>query len=406
MANETEPVELDDPATIGRRVRRIRRARAKSLEVVAGLAEISTSQLSRLETGERSLDRLSVIVKLANALEVAPSDLVALPVPAPGNGGMDSAIAAVGRAVMAVSHDLPGGQVFPVEALRERVTAALELRYRPDRGVREVGAVLPGLIRDMHTSIGAGRDVAELLDLALVLHAQVTEAWLRIAGAPLELRDHAAVLGRRIAERRDTPTAISLSLRTEVDVALGTCDFDLAQAEMNRVSVPTTSPELTQLAGEIALRRSFVAMTTSRPAEADAALTYAAELAQRTGEAHVSWQVFGPVDVGLWRMAAAREAGDPERAAVIAAGLHPGAQPNVVLRAHYWEQYARSLVRLRGRREDAARALRRAETILPHVVQRNPAARETLAELLAHTKRDDAMGRELRGMAFRAGLPV
>jgi hypothetical protein len=36
---------------------------------------------------------------------------------------------------------------------------------------------------------------------------------------------------------------------------------------------------------------------------------------------------------------------------------------------------------------------------------RNPFAREVIAELLAHSRRD-AVGRELRGLAYRAGLPV
>ncbi len=70
--------------------------------------------------------------------------------PTPGNGGMDSATAAVSRAVMAVSHDLPGGQVLPVEVLRERVTSTLELRYRPEP-VREVGAALGGTWRSCWT---------------------------------------------------------------------------------------------------------------------------------------------------------------------------------------------------------------------------------------------------------------
>ncbi len=405
MANESEPVEID-PVTIGRRARRIRMSRGKSLEVIAGQAEMSAAFLSRLERGECSLDRLGLIVKLAEALDVAPSELIRLPVPAPGNGGMDSAVAAVDLAIMAVNRGLPGGEVLSVEALRERVTTALvELRYRPDQ-VREVGTALPGLIRDVHTSIAAGRDVAELLDLAALLHAQVTDAWLRLAGASVQLREQAATLGRRAAERCDTSTAISLSLTTDVDVALAAGAFDLARAELNAVSVPTTSPELTQLAGLAALQRSFAAAADGRSAEADAALAHADELAERTGEGTDRLGSFGPTLVGVWRMAAAREAGDPERAVVIAEGLHyPDAEPSIVCRAWYWAGYARALALVR-RRDEAVRALRRAETILPHAVLRRPHARETLVELLAHVKRDDAVSRELRGMAYRASLPV
>lgn len=57
----------------GRVLRQIRHARGKSLETIAGLAGISASHLSRLESGERALDRRSRIVALANALEVSPA---------------------------------------------------------------------------------------------------------------------------------------------------------------------------------------------------------------------------------------------------------------------------------------------------------------------------------------------
>jgi hypothetical protein len=38
--------------------------------------------------------------------------------------------------------------------------------------VKQLGAVLLALIRDLHTSIAAGRDDGELLDLAVLLHTQ------------------------------------------------------------------------------------------------------------------------------------------------------------------------------------------------------------------------------------------
>jgi hypothetical protein len=65
----------------------------------------------------------------------------------------------------------------------------------------------------------------------------------------------------------------------------------------------------------------------------------------------------------------------------------------------------RALARVRGRYDDAVLAFRRAETIHPHRVQRDSFAREVLAELLVPSRRD-AIGRELRGMAYRAGLPL
>jgi transcriptional regulator with XRE-family HTH domain len=149
--------ELDDAWTIGQRLRQIRSARRKSLRVVAGLAGISKSTLSQVERGERALDSLSEIVALANALQIAPSELMRLPVPAPANGETDSAVVAVRSALMAVGRNRPGGQVVPLDALRARVTATLAAHYSCQRD-NEVGAALPDLIRDLHTSIAAGRD--------------------------------------------------------------------------------------------------------------------------------------------------------------------------------------------------------------------------------------------------------
>jgi hypothetical protein len=153
-------------------------------------------------------DRL--ILALADALQIAPSELMTLPVPAPGNGPTDGAINAVRLALLAVGHNRPGGEVQSVETLRARVAAVVDAYCQCDRnGV--VGAALPGVIRDLHTSITSGRDVAELLDLAVLLHSHATVGWLRVVGGSLDLRSQAADLARRAAIQRETPQALGLA---------------------------------------------------------------------------------------------------------------------------------------------------------------------------------------------------
>jgi hypothetical protein len=78
--------------------------------------------------------------------------------------------------------------------------------------------------------------------------------------------------------------------------------------------------------------------------------------------------------------------------------------PSRERRATYWMDYGRALARVR-RRDDAVMALRTAEELFPMRVLRNSFARDVIAELVAHSRRD-SLGRELRGMAYRAGLPV
>lgn len=70
---------------------------------------------------------------------------------------------------------------------------------------RMVSTVLAGLIRDLHTSIASGREAAELLPLAALLHTQVTVPWLRLVGAPLAL-----MLARKAAQEHETPAPMGL----------------------------------------------------------------------------------------------------------------------------------------------------------------------------------------------------
>ncbi|MDQ3762470.1 MAG: helix-turn-helix domain-containing protein [Actinomycetota bacterium] len=393
----------DDARTIGRRVRQIRHSRRKSLVVIAGLAGMSKSHLSRIERGEVALDRRSETVALANALQIAPSELTKLPIPAPADGDTDAAVNAVRRALTAVSRNRPGGQVLPIDSLQIRVRELLDA-LRQCR-LADVGAALPALIRDLHTSITAGRDVAGLLDLAVLLHTQCSHSWLRVMGAGADLRSLATLVARRAAENRDESTTLGLAVWCDGLVMLAAGDFDLARAELDAVTVPTNTPESMQLAGMLALCQSLVAAADKRLTDADAALDYADELAERTGESNAYWMGFGPTNVGQWRMATALEVGDHERAAVIAKSLNPDVHPNRSRQAAYWIDYGRALTRLRGRQDAAVMALRRAEVISPLHTVRNPFVREVLAELVSRSRRD-AIGRELRGMAYRAGLSV
>ena len=394
--------------TIGRRLRRIRHARGKSLRVIAGLAGVSVGHLSEIENGLTALDRRSLIVALANALEIAPSELTALPIPAPANGETDSAVEAVRQAVIAASYGVPDGQVRPAEVLRARVTATVGALCRCEQE-RQVGSALPSIIGDLHASTNAGRDVAELLELTAWLHTQATAPWLSLAGAPVDLRFQAVLLGRDAAEDRDAPAGRGLVAAASARVMLAGGAHDLARTVLDTTHVPTNTLPATQLAGFLAMRRSVVAASEGHEGhEVNAPLEQATELAARTGEGLAYGLGFGPIAVELYRMASLLELGDYERAAAVAEDrINLDVQMMKSRRAAYWCDYGRALARIPGRRDEAVGALRWAELISPHRIQRGPVIREVLAELPARSpKRDDAIGRELRGMAYRAGLAV
>ncbi|MBV9141126.1 MAG: helix-turn-helix transcriptional regulator, partial [Pseudonocardiales bacterium] len=389
--------------TIGLAIWRVRDDRGKSLRVVAGLAGMSKDTLQRIETGERS-PTLAELAVLADALQTSVSELTRLPVPAPANGHTDSTIAAIDLALMAVSQGLPGGQVLPVEVLRARVTAMVDALCRCERQ-HEIGAALPVLVRDLHTTITAGRDVAELLPLAAWLHTQVTVPWLLLAGASLDLCGQAVMLARQAAGEHGTAAPKGLVAAAGARLALVKGAFDIARAVLDAVSMPTNTSETMQLEGLLTLRRSLVAAVDKRANDAEAALDYAAELAERTGEGNAYGLGFGPVNVGLFRMNGLVMVGDYERTVSTAESLNPEAHDQV-RQVYYWRDYGRALAHLPKRHGDAVRALRRAELISPHSVQRNQINRDTLAVLLRHSRRGSSTDQELRGMARRAGLRV
>ncbi|MGH3888426.1 MAG: helix-turn-helix domain-containing protein [Pseudonocardiaceae bacterium] len=398
-------MELDDARTIGARLRQVRNARRKSLRVVAGLAGMSKSRLSEIERGERAVT-LSEIVALANALEIAPSELTRLPMPAPANGHTDATTEAVRLALDAIDTDRPDGLALPVAALRDQVAQIHQQRRACQ--FAEVATDLPGLIRNLHTTLATGADHGEVLDLGVYLHVHVTRLWLIHAGAPADLLRRAVFLARRLAQERDGATTLGAAMFVVADALLAGGAFQPGQAELDSITLPPTTADTAGLAGLVTATHALVAVLDGRPGDAAAPMEAAAELAERfgaTGETDSLGFLFGPVDVGITRMWLALEADEPDQAAGIAQDVDPKRHPFPVNRAHYWVHYGRALARLRGRRDDAVLALRTAEDLFPTKVRRDPMVREVLAELLTRARRD-AVGRELRGMAYRAGLLV
>jgi hypothetical protein len=219
----------------------------------------------------------------------------------------------------------------------------------------------------------------------------------------MDLRWQNVMIARTLAQELEDPILLGVVARGALNVMTDSSAFSLARAKLDAITVSTATDEGRQVNGILAANRSLVAAVEGRPAESAAALEYAGELAARTtGDAFMTG--FGSVSVGLWRMAAALECDEPDEAIRVARTVKPQEHAFPSRQAAYWMEYGRALTSVR-RRDDAARALLRAEKLHPTVVLRNPFTRDTLVELVANAK-DDALGRAIRGMAHRAGLPV
>ncbi|MDQ3150507.1 MAG: helix-turn-helix domain-containing protein [Actinomycetota bacterium] len=396
-------MDADEARTIGWKLQRIRDARGKPLRVIAGLAGMSTSTLHRIEHGERAMT-VPEIVALANALEIAPSELTKLSVPAPANGHTDSTTEAVRLALDAIDVDHPDGLVLPVAVLRDQV-AQIHAQRRACR-FAEVATELPALIRNLHTTLTTGADHDELLDLAVYLHVHVTRLWLVHAGAPTDLVRRTVFLAQRLARERDEVATLGVAGFGVVDTLQGGGAFELGRITLDSLTLPSTTAETAGLVCNLTLCHAAATVLDGRPGDAAAPLDAAADVAERFGAAgdiDSLGFVHAPVDVGLHRMGLAQEAGEPDQVISISQTVHPERHPFQVGRAQYWGHYGRALAQLRGHRDDAVRALRTAEDIFPTWVRRDPIVREVVTTLLPGAGHD-AVGMELRGLAYRAGV--
>lgn len=389
--------------TPGQTLRRIRRSRGKSLTVTADLAGISASYLSRLESGERALDRRSLIVVLAKALEVAPSEITGSALPIPRGRDDDRALTEVRSALMAVSLGESHGEVQPSDWLNSRVAEVLTAQNNCQAGF--VGAVLPALIRDLHTTAQARQKEKEVLRLLTLVHMQGTQSWLSAVGAPMDLAWQAITLGRYAAQELDESTALAVSAYGTSLGLLSVGAFDMASRTLTEAAQPSRTSEGLQLTGSLALVSSLVAAAQRDSTQQTSALGQAADIAEHTGEGNAMGFGFGPSNVDVWRMQGALEKGEHAEAARIAEGVNPDTLQVRARQAVYWRDYGRALARLPRQHDRAVTMLRTAERISPEHVQRHPFTQSVLAELLVKAKRD-AIGSELRGVAYRAGLPV
>jgi transcriptional regulator with XRE-family HTH domain len=405
-ANEGAAMDAEEARTIGWRLRRIRHARSKSLRVIAELAGMSSSTLHRIEHGQRAVT-LSEIVALANALEIAPSELTRLPVPAPANGHTDSTTEVVRLTLDAIDADRPDGLVLPVAVLRDQV-ARIHAQRRACQ-FAEVATDLPGLIRNLHTTLATGANHDELLDLAVYLHVHVTRLWLFRVSAPDDLIRRTVFLAHRLAQQRDEVTTLGIAGFGVADTLLSGGAFELGRDVLDSLTVPPATADTAGLVCQLTMCHAQAAVLDGRPGDVATPMDAAAELAERfgtTGDADDSLGCdYTPAEVGTRRMWLALEAREPDQAVSIARDGHLAGHPFLSGRAHYWMHYGRALAQLRGRRDDAVRALRTAEDIFPIKVRRDPLVRDTIAILLPGARRD-AIGTELRRMAHRVGLPT
>ncbi|MGH3801939.1 MAG: hypothetical protein ACRDTD_17755, partial [Pseudonocardiaceae bacterium] len=324
------------------------------------------------------------------------------------NGHTDSTIEAIRRALDAIEVGHPGGMVLPLTVLRGRVERA-HAQLRACR-FAELATDLPGLMRDLHTTLGTGNadHHREVLALGVRLHVHVVRMWLNQAFASLDLRRQVVSLAHRLAHSHGDPAQVGVAIFGVADVLSVNGGLESARAVLDDLTLPSATRDTAGLLIAVLFVRGMMAVVDGHSDDATAPLESAADLAAHFGEYPDDPLGFaiGPTSVAFHQVRIALEAGNPERAVSIAREVNPVDNPFPASRVYHWVGYGRAMAQLREHHGEAVQVLRTAEKIHPHRVLRDPFVRDTLASLLRRSRRGSPADQELRGMARRAGLPV
>ncbi len=402
-----------DEATIGARLRILRRWRGMTQAELAGLAGLSPSFLSMVETGLRSLDRRSHIAAIASALRVSETDLVGGPHLSADKMQSDPHASIPGlREALQVNTltDPAADQARPLDSLAREIVGHIE-PMRAEADYAGAGALLPAVLDELywhaaHATDEAGRRLA----LEGLIEGCVTAG---LTAKDLGYTDlaHVAVLrAEEAAALLDDPVQRGKAecLRIWAFPRERSWERRLAAAESaaGALEPHARTPQGIQVLGILTLHAALGAAVVQRSATADHWLAEASRLARRIpDDIRGNWQSFSATNVGIWRVAISVEQGSSGGAVLeLARGIDQARISYRTRQASFLADVGRGLAREPKTRAEAVRWLRRAEDTGPQHIRNHPPSREAVAYLLQRA-RTDAGGRELRGMAARMGVP-
>lgn len=403
-----------DEITIGARLRTLRRWRGKSQLELAGLAGLSASFLSMVETGQRPLDRRSHIAALANALKVSETDLVGGPhlTPDPLQADPHMGIPALRVALQTNTLITPAvDRARPLADLTRMVTSGIG-PFRLVGDYVKIGQMLPDLLDELHYHAADPADeAARQLALENLTEACVCAGTMaKNLGYP-DLAYLAAMRADEAANLLNDPVAKGKAafVRLLTLPRAGSWDRSLVAAERtaNELEPHLRDPLGLQVLGMVTLTASLAAASMQRSGRASHWLTEAGHIAARVPDDPThNWQSFSATNVSIWQVTVDVERGESGGAVLELADkvTLDRLDPKATRRASFMADVGRGLSREPKTQAEAVRWLRRAENAAPQRIRNSAPARETVAYLL-NRARAAAGGRELRGMAARMGVP-
>ncbi|MGV9375755.1 helix-turn-helix domain-containing protein [Nonomuraea sp. NPDC003707] len=365
--------------SIGQRVAWYRRRRGMAQDVLAGLVGRTTDWLSKVENDRITLDRLSVIRSLANALDVSLGDLLAEPqlFEWTDESG-DQTIPALRAAITDYRQLSPMAEL--IQAVEPPCPAELERMlgevWRAYQGARYsyVIRTLPGLLGEAHHAVRAGGGDARLASLGVLGQVYHAAASILTKVGEADLAWIAAERGLTFARESGDQLVTASLLRSVTHALLSNGRYEAAKqltedaAELLSSDLPHATPELLSVYGTLYLAGSMAAARDDDRNTTRAFLAEARGSATRLGrDANHVWTAFGPTNVRIHEVATAIELGDIQVAVELGPRLDTRGLP-IERRARHGLAVAHALS-LWNRTDAAMAALLEAETIAPEQVR-------------------------------------
>lgn len=392
---------------LGRRIAQERKRRGLSQPELARLVDRSVAWVSQVERGVRKVDRMSVLEKVAEALEIPLSELAAeAPVVAaateemPGTASLRLVLSGA-HSLRAMLHSAP---VPPTDQIRPRVDRAWELTHN-SRYV-ELADLLRGLVPALETAVRSAPEGRrpELFELLATTY-QACSAALAKLGEP-EAAWIAADRAIVAAERAGDPLMMAAGAFRLGFVFLGARHFDQVEEIARTASealwflAEEGKPEAMSLWGGLTLQRAVAASQLNQADTAYAYLARAREIASRLGNGRNDYNTeFSPANVALHEVAVAVELGDAGHALRVGATVDTS-----TLSAERRARLSLDLARAHTQRRQAPEALKallEGESITPEQIRNHRITRQLVSDLLTMQETPPA---GLRELADRIGM--
>jgi transcriptional regulator with XRE-family HTH domain len=375
-------------------------------EQCAQLKGCTVSAWRKWESGERQVASFSDWIEIARILRVRDLyRLTGLPVgDMPEGPGEHDTVPAIRAAMVSFNPQLTGEP--NVRGLSEAVETAWDI-WQERRPFQQVGMMLPGLITEARASIPLvdGPERGHLLRTTSMLYFLTRAFTTRVGAHDVSMLSADRAMAAAIkADDLDYRAAAAWNVgmiltgqgHTEVVAELAT-----EATAMLEPTLADASPQRMSVYGALHLLRATQFARMGDEHGVAKALEIAERVAEKVGERNDFRTVFGPTNVGVYRVWLAVELSKPREAIRAAQHCDVSALPSVERRFSYFVDLARAY-NIRGEDVAVVHMLQRAERESPEELRLNVGSRAIVCEQL---RRENSLTRsELRPLADRMGV--